>query len=78
MVSDYHLPRWQLFVQMIGEALVRQVPFNQSAFDDLCYNTIEFVWANAHNPDPSTPQSGMCECVCVCVRMFCGNSGLKS
>ncbi len=44
------------FSSALGESLITGVPFNETnGFDQDCFNNIESVWANAHNPYPSVP-----------------------
>jgi alpha-N-acetylglucosaminidase len=54
LIGDFYLPRWQLFIQRLDEALTADKPFDAAAFEQEI-RTWEENWTHGSEPYPAEP-----------------------
>ena len=54
LVSDYYLPRWELYINTVNANMKAGTPFDQNTFNTNC-RVIEQAWQHSTNPFPSSP-----------------------
>jgi len=55
LVSSYYKKRWVLFFEMLNNTMSKHHLWNQTAFNDIVFNTVEWPWQISNQTFPVIP-----------------------